>query len=52
MAWYDWADPGDLLGFGQDDKVSKANAAVNAFPQKPYLFLLVFLLKVPKHLFH
>lgn len=30
MAWYDWADPGDLFGFGQDDKVSKANAAAKA----------------------
>lgn len=30
MAWYDWADPGDLLGFGQDDKVSKANDAAKA----------------------
>lgn len=30
MAWYDWADPGDLLGFGQDDKISQANAAAKA----------------------
>ena len=28
MAWYDIFDPGDVLGFQQDRRISSANAAL------------------------
>ena len=29
MAWSDTLDPGDVLGFGQDSRVAKANRALD-----------------------